>query len=389
MTPFSRRGIGTIVVVASLFLVAGCGAVEPTPDRTPFPVKDQLPAVDTTHLRLPAQFAASRIVDPGWVITPQYADGVYLAAGERDELLEFTAVDIEGDVLWAVQRPASCSGFAVTTDSLGRTIAVLGDTQTTDQALAGTTATAYDLATGDHLWGPVMVPGPLQGPGLVFAAPPDSFMGETGPRIAVNATTGDRAAEESGGVQIIGEYHGTVLTTENKSLIARGSTGDELWRISLADQGWSAAALQTTRSASVGKKLALLTVSDTHSALVDLHTGAVLSETARGAAVDSATGTLAVLNNTGLHTFSSDDQPLWSLAVTAETSIASAGGSLLYLQDNQTVTVHNVLTGDLLHTYEPDEHGAVALPDLITRGGAASLIDGNRRLLATAPGEPG
>lgn len=59
-------------------------------------------------------------MDPGWDTTPQHADGVYLAAGERDGVLEFTAVDAHGDVLWAAQRPASCTRFAVTTDAQGR-----------------------------------------------------------------------------------------------------------------------------------------------------------------------------------------------------------------------------------------------------------------------------
>lgn len=140
-------------------------------------------------MRLPTSFEELAVLDPGWDTDAQYADGVYLAAGEHDGVLEFTSVDVHGRVLWAVQRPASCTGFAVTTDADGRALAVLGDLQTSSDALAATTASAYDLTTGEHVWGPVEVRGPYQGPGLVFAAPPEGFMGETGPRVALDPTT--------------------------------------------------------------------------------------------------------------------------------------------------------------------------------------------------------
>lgn len=292
MKPRRRRSSLALAAVAAL-LVTGCGASEPEPVRDPYSVDGSLPVVDTSGMRLPTPFEELEVVDPGWDITPQYADGVYLAAGERDGVLEFTAVDVHGDVLWAAQRPASCTGFVVTTDAHGRALAILGDLQTTADALAATTATAYDLTTGERVWGPVEVPGPYQGPGLVFAAPPEGFMGETGPRVALDPTTGDVAADESSpeGIRIIGEYHGIVLLTHEDALIARDTADDqELWRVPLAEHGWTAASISASLRPAPGDGLALVATSETTGALLDLDQGSIVSSTARDAAVDPPRG---------------------------------------------------------------------------------------------------
>lgn len=385
MTPRRQRSSLALAAAAAL-LLAGCGASEPEPVRDPYPVEDPLPVVDTAAMWLPTQFEDLRVGDPQWDTAPQYAEGVYLAAGERDGVLEFTAVDVHGEVLWATQRPASCTWFAVTIDAHGRALAILGDLQTTTDALAATTAIAYDLITGEQAWGPVEVPGPYQGPGLVFAAPPEGFMGETGPRAALDPTTGDIAATESSteGLRIIGEYDGIVLLTHEDALIARDTADDqELWRMSLADHGWTAASISAALRPAPGDGLALISTSDTAGALIDLHEGVVVSGTAHDAAVDPTTGTLVILDDTGLHAYDTDNQPLWSLPAAAETTIAAIGGVFLYLRDNGAIRVHNVITGDVAQAYEPEGQGPNIVPSYITINGAAVLLDGNRRILAT------
>lgn len=390
MTPRRGRSSLALAAVAAL-LVTGCGASEPEPVRDPYSVDGSLPVVDTSGLQLPTPFEELEVVDPGWDITPQYADGVYLAAGERDGVLEFTAVDVYGDVLWAAQRPASCTGFVVTTDAHGRALAILGDLQITADALAATTATAYDLTTGEQVWGPVEVPGPYQGPGLVFAAPPDGFMGETGPRVALDPTTGDVAADESSpeGIRIIGEYHGIVLLTHEDALIARDTADDhELWRIPLAEHGWTAASISASLRPEPGDGLALIATSETTGALLDLDQGSIVSSTARDAAVDPTTGTLVTLDDTGLHGYDADDRPLWSLPVAAETTIAAIGGVFLYLREDGAIRVHNVLTGDVAQAYEPDGQGPIIVPTHITINGAALLLQERRHLVATIAESP-
>lgn len=384
--PLSLPGVA-ILAIATL-LVGGCAASEPEPVREPSLVDDPLPVVDTTGMQLPYPYKALEIVDPGWEIAPQYADGVYVSAGERDGVLEFTAVDVHGETLWAAQRPASCTGFAVTTDEQGRALAILGDVQATADALTATTATAYDLSTGEQVWGPVEVPGPYQGPGLVFAAPPEGFMGETGPRVALDPTTGEVAASEveSEGIRVIGEYHGTVLLTEQDAMIARDTTtGQESWRIGLAEHGWTASSVSAALHGTQADGLALLSTSETTGALIDLREGIVVSETARDAAVDATSETMVILDKAGLHAYDPGGQPLWSLSVDDETTIEALGGVFLYLRDNGSIRVHNVITGDVAQAYEPNGNGPILVPSYITVNGAALLLDGNRPLLATVP----
>lgn len=392
MTYRHARHTGVTLAAVTVLLVTACEASEPEPVRNTYPVQDPLPEVDTAGMQLPTPFEELRVVDPGWDTTHQYADGVYLAAGERDSVLEFTAVDVHGDVLWAAQRPASCSGFAVTTDAQGRALAILGDIQTTDEALAATTATAYDLTTGEQVWAPVEVPGPHQGPGLVFAASPEGFMGDSGPRTALDPTTGRVVATESSAdeIRLVGEYHGIVLLTEDDALVARDTTDDgELWRIPLAEHGLTAASIGPSPSTPSGDGLALIATSDSTSALIDLQEGAILSQTAREAAVDPTTGTLVILDDTGLHAYDTDDQPLWSLTVAPETTIAALGSVFLYLREDGTIRVRNVLTGDVAQAYEPHGQGPIIVPAQITANGAAVLLDGDRRLLAAVPEHPG
>lgn len=190
MSRRSRPASIVALLTTTVMMLSACGFGEPEPERDPYAFEDPLPQVDVSQMRLPTSLEGLEVLDPDWATEPKYADGVYLAAGEREGLLEFTAVSVHGEVLWAAQRPASCTGFAVTTDDQGRALAVLTDTETTSDALAGTTATAYDLNSGEHVWGPVEVPGPHHGPGLVFAAPPPEYMGEGGPRVALSPSTG-------------------------------------------------------------------------------------------------------------------------------------------------------------------------------------------------------
>lgn len=387
----NRRRASSIVVgliVSTTLLLAACGPAEPDLARDPHPVGSQLPEVDTTGMWLSTPYTDLRIVDPGWETTVRYADGVYLSAGERDGALEFTALDIHGDVLWAAQRPISCTGFTLSTDSTGRTLAVLTDTRTTDDALAGTTATAYDLTTGDHVWGPVQVPGVYQGPGLVYAAPPEGPMGDTGPRTALDPSTGHVAAEESDRAdeRIIGEYDGTLLLADGHALIGRDAAVDQdLWRIPLAEHGWTTAGLGPSLEASPGSGLALIETSGSAGALIDLSRGTVIDDDALDAAVDPTSGTRVVLDGDGLHASDAGGKSLWSTAVTPGTSIAALGGVMLYLreEDKGAVRVHNAITGDVAQAYAPDGHGTIVVPEHITGQGAALLLDGQRRLLAT------
>lgn len=382
----SRRCSFLLALLAAVALVLGAcapGQPEPAPEpvRDPYAVDTALPSVDVSELRLPRSLEELDVVDPGWDGEPQHADGIYLGPGERDGVVEFTAVDIHGEVLWAVQRPAGHEGFALTTDDQDRALAVLTDTTATE---GGTTAAAYDLRTGEQVWGPVGVPGPHRGPGLVFG-PTAGATDDGAPLLALDPDTGRAASSDSDQGRIVGEFHGTLLVTDTDSLVAQ-DTGDdrELWQISVADHGWDASTLGASPGPSPDG-MALLTTSDSTGALVDLRDGTVVSDTAQQAWLDPATGTLVVFDGTGLHAFDPEHQPLWQLTVGPDTDVAAVGGVFVYVREDDAVRVHNVVTGAVAEAYDPQGQGSVVVPAHLPVRGGGLLRDGGRLLVATTP----
>ncbi len=382
----ARRAGGALAVVGAL-LLGGCAATAPEPVRDPQPVDESLPEVDTSSLRLPFQYEQLDVVDPGWDLPVQYADGVYLSAVTADGILEFTAVDIHGNVLWSAQRPAGNSEFALTTDDQDRALAVLTDSGGTDGGTA-TTATAYDLHTGDQVWGPVDVPGPPKGPGLVFADPEaaDGSGAQGGAPTVLDPSTGEAVATATD-ARPVGEFHGIVLLADEEALVAQDTDDDEeRWRLPLAEQGWSADSLSASPDQlGMGHDLALVGTSGSAQALIDVQDGTVLSDTAQEAAVDAGTDTLVVLDDAGLQAYDPAGQHLWSLSTAEQTTIAAAGGVMLYLREGESVRAHNAVTGAVAEAYDPEGEGVITVPVHVTSFGAAVLTDGERQLLATVP----
>lgn len=269
----TRRFLAAATLMA--LVLAACSSPAPELDRQPHTVNAPLPAVDTSGMRLPTQFEGQPLVDPGWTTTPQHAAGLHLGAGARDGHVEISAVDAQGTVLWAAQRPLDAAGFAVTTDADGRALAVLDDRAEPD---APTTVTAYDLATGTRAWGPVTVPGPHVGPGLVYAAP-------GGERVALDPTTGAlHDLEETPGHTddrdtAVDPSTGTRVTLDGTSLRATSPGGDELWSLSVTP---------TTTIAALGGVLLYLR----DGGAVRVH-NAITGEVAQGYALDGQ-GTIIV-----------------------------------------------------------------------------------------------
>lgn len=386
----SRRHILALLTAGVATLTACDPEQEPAVVRDPYRLEEPLPRATADDLWLPTPFAGSTLVVPGWHTAPQHADGVYLAAAERAGVLEFTAVDVHGTPLWAVQRPASCTGFVVTAGVDGRALAILGDVESAADALATTTVTAYDLRTGETVWGPVGVPGPHQGPGLVFAAPPEAAMGVTGPRTVLDGASGRVAdAEGDGADRVIGEYDGVALLVDDADLVARATAdGQERWRISLAEHGWDVESVRAALQPPPGEGWALIDTSAATGVLIDLRDGAVRQDGVRDAAIDLLTETMLTLGESDLRADNLYGVPVWSVTVGPEVTIAAAGGVFLYLRDAGAVRVHNVLTGEVAEAYDPGGRGRIVVPEHITIDGAAVLTDGDRYLLATVGEQP-
>lgn len=374
-----------LIAAATLVLVA-CGEGPPELDRTVQTAAEDLPAVDVSAMNVPISLDGLEVIDPSWVTPPQYSSGIYLAASDNDTALEFAALSIHGEVLWTVERPLSCTGFAVTEMSDGTPIAVLLDT-VTDESVAANSATAYFLETGEVAWGPVDLPGTYQGPGLVFASQPDGFMGSNGPRIALNPDSGEIVSDESDGHRIVGDFSGTLITVEDDLIQASIiHTGEAIWEVDPAEYGWDPASIRGSVDELSGDTHARLTVDNGPGPVIDLETGEVVREAAEDMGVDPATDTLIVLDGEGLHAFDTENASLWSITVSPETSLVTVGGIFAYLRDGEAVRVHNVLTGAVAQAYQADAQGTILVPAHLTPQGAGLLYNADGHIiLATVP----
>ncbi|USQ81989.1 hypothetical protein NF556_10210 [Ornithinimicrobium faecis] len=214
MTPHRKL---TAAATVGILLLSACSTVEPDApddvttttitalDRDPHPVTSPVPEADTTGLWLPLSFQESRILDPGWDTDVLSADGVFLGASTTGDHVEFTAIDVHGEILWAAERPSGSIDFEVRSDN-GSAIAALPDTDPDGaQSVSG-----YDLVTGDRVWGPEQPPGPRAA---------DSAE-------QTQSTTTDDGTHLDPGTR-------TRITLRDTTLRAEGSDGNELWTLSV------------------------------------------------------------------------------------------------------------------------------------------------------------
>lgn len=349
-------------------------------DRDPSIRSEELPVADTSDVRLPTQFDQLVTIEPAWDLPIQRGGSVFLSAEETDRALVFRAVDSSGTVRWSAERPLACAGFVVTRDADGRDLAVLTDAEASDDDLSVTTASAYDLGSGEQVWGPVEVPGPHTGPGLVFEAPPEGFMGEGGESRALDPTTGE-SRDEAGG-RTIGEFDGTILRVQGDGVVTGTSASGDEWSAPLSGLDSDGSALEANAAAEADG-LALLDTGSGAGPLLDLESGEVLADDVHDVARDTSSGTTALLDENGLTMLDNEGDEQLSMSVREGTTLEAVVGVLVYLRDGGSVRVHNGITGGIAHAYADDEEGAVAVPGLVTESGTGTLDVGERTLLTT------
>lgn len=348
-------------------------------DREPRPSDEELPAADTSAVRIPTQFDQLVTVEPAWDLPVQRGGDAFLSAEETDTALVFRAVDSAGAVLWTAERPLACAGFVVTQDADGRDLAVLTDVDSSDDDLSIVTASAYGLGSGEPVWGPVEVPGPHTGPGLVFEEPPEDFMGDSGGATALDPSTGDVLDDDAG--RVLGEYDGTIVRVDDDAVTGY-SAADDGWATTLEDLGGDASSLQPHFSEGADG-LALFDTGDGAGPLLELDSGRVLADDVHDVARDSASRTTAFLDADGLTVLDEDGVEQLSMSVREGTTLEAVVGVLVYLREGNAVRVHNGITGGIAQAYARDGEGSVAVPHLVTASGTGTLTVGNRALLTT------
>ncbi|TDS82947.1 hypothetical protein [Nesterenkonia aurantiaca] len=359
-------------------------------DPDPVPVQSPAEEVDLDAIRLPVHLTDLVSVDPGWDTPPQVHDGVFLGPREEEGRLVFSAVSADGTLLWTAQRPLSCTGFALTSAG-DRALAVLTDVDpenSPDDTSITTTATAYDLHTGEPVWGPVEVPGPHQGPGLVFAEPHEEPMGGTDQRVALDPETGERIPDRG---HVVGEFFGITVTARDGEFIASGSEG-QLWRAPSSNTSTTpdpeAPVSPATNRLPPGT--ALIGSSAAGYDLWDLTGGELLAEGIQDAMFDLMSETWVAIREDELAGFDAAGGQLWSLGLDAEPEILGVGGVMAYvLADGEHLDIYNVVTGNTARIYDPLDDGATAIPLAFTDTGATVVDTGTELVLVTdEPGPP-
>lgn len=359
-------------------------------ETTPQIIGEDAAAVDLTPWAVPASWAHARAVDPGWDLRPQERDGLFFGLSMPVEVglpLRYIATDSQGTILWTAERPPACTGFVVSR-AAEVPIAVLTDVDSS----GATTVTAYDLESGQRRWGPLAVLGAHQGPGLVFAAPAEA-LGATGPRVALDPATGAVVADEAEhtGLTVVGEFDGVVLTSQDGMLNGvDAESGQQRWSIPTTEVGIAGGGAPVALPGAEAPPGTALLVGAAGAgpvgALIQTDDGTVLTTDARQAVLDPVTGVHVVLGATTLRALRGTEE-LWSIEDTTTTTVASAGGVLVYLRAGDSLSVRNVLTGAEAVAYEGDPIAGYAVPSLVSTSGAAVVrTDGYLLLTVTGPG---
>lgn len=374
---------GPLALVLAVVALAACGADDPAPapvDPTPTPIEEQAPAAEVDETSVPLALSGQPVLDPGWDQVPKELDGLLLGLVHPDdgEPLRFVAAREDGTLLWEAERPPSCTGYALS-DVDGRPVAVLTDVAPgSGDSITETTASAYDLATGELLWGPTPVPGPHQGPGAVFAAPaPGATMGDTGPRVVLDPATGEVLADEEDGGAVVGEYAGVVLTAADGVLTAEGRAD---WKLPLADLGLDEAPVALPGVEAPPGTALLGEPGDWAGVLLDLEAGEVLAEGVSDAVRDPVSGTLVTLAGETVAGYPEAGEP-WEREVPG-VRLSAAGNVFAYLRTDSTVSAVNVVTGEDAVAYD-ETTTSPAVPVLVTQRGAVVLEGADLTLVPT------
>lgn len=386
------RNLATLAVTAVLLgacsLVGGGERTAQTIDTTVRRGDGPHPIAEVDPRDLPTPFTDRQLLDPGWEALPDEAEGIFLGIGPfTAHAVQFSATASDGTVLWTTQRPLSCTGFTLTFDGQ-RTLAVLTDLSPgTGARVAVTTASAYDLATGEQMWGPVEVPGPHAGPGLVFASLPEGgAMGASGPRMALDPASGALVATENThrSERLIGEYHGVLLIAADEQLIGRDAVaGTEHWRLPLADLGFTDPDQVVAAPSSVTNATLAVIGDHASSALIDLVNGQALAHGVQDTALDASSGMHVTVERDHLRGRTRNGVVQWDQPIDAGARIVSVSGGVVYLREDGLIFARDAATGEPVQVYRTPSEAGAALPLHAAATGATVMQSSDRFLLAT------
>ncbi len=340
-------------------------------DRTPHPVDWTLEPFDRSQAWLPQTYDERIVLKTNWVTKVDERQGIYLGASEQDGTLRFMAVDSTGATLWGAERLSADNMFALSTTSNDVPLAVLTDREED----GATTVSGFDLSTGELLWGPVLAPGELVGPGLTFSEGAPVTGTAPADMTVLDPDTGEEVTSLPGAP--IGEYDGTVVSTKDETVYVTPLHAEGPWSFT-SDRPVTSATPRLRPAAGY----ALLDAGEGAGPLLDLEAQETLADRATDFSVDYLAEIVAVLEDGTVTAHSADHPTTWQLVVEPDTNFEAFGGVMLYLRQGNTIQANNAVTGEVAQAYDPQGSGRIVVPWHIAHDGSAILLDGVDPLLA-------
>jgi len=369
-----------VLAVAAVVVVAGSvvGWKSFTgPDSDIVVVDESLPTADVPRSDVPVDLHDATYYSTPWDAEPKAADGVMIGLGQHDDDLRFTAVRADGAELWHADRPLACAGYTVAMAG-DRGVAVLNDSEADDDGTLRTTATAYDLHTGESVWGPVEVPGPNYGPGLVYAGAPEEYFGDAGPLIALDARTGKTMFTESDSSRIIGEFDGVLVRTDTRMLVGQSGDGERLWAIDAADLPWPLESAVSVPGVDPDDRWAVIGPDQGAGVLIDTRTGRIHARRVTEAVGDQATEAVAYVADGQLAVTSPDEGTAWRRP-TKGMALSAIGAAGVTVRGRTGLSVFAVQDGSPIRSGD-----AARLTPRVSAHGAdavATVLDDDERVL--------
>ena len=232
------------------------------------------------------------------------------------------------------------------------------------------------------------MPGPLLGSGLVFAGPPEDFIGAGGPRTALDPASGAELAVEDGdSPRVLALLDGHLVLADGEELIGEDVEGRRLWTRPLADLGLTAAEARETPWEAVGDSHALLGSGGGQHTLIDLRSGKTVASDIDGTGFDSRSRTL-VTSDSKLHGFDLDGTKRWDAPLDGDAELSAVGAGLVITEsdsggaDDDGMQTRSADDGQLLDAAEEaPESGDFGAPHHIADSGARLVGDPGSPLL--------
>lgn len=205
--------------------------------------------------------------------------------------------------------------------------------------------------------------------------------------MAVDAGTGEPALSEQDldGGRILAEHLGMVLHTDGGDLVATtAAEGTESWRTTLpARLDPQQVHIRGTIDPDTG--LAVVGETDQAGAVVDVRDGRVVSGSALHAIHDHATEMTVLATGTTVQGVSDSGSEQWRHDDPEQLELIGAGERLAYARRSEegTLVVLDTSRGMMVHPYDAEADGSLAVPELFTAEAAAVVRTADRRFLIT------